>query len=259
MMPTDPFIITSIAVAIFASLVGFGTFLSLQIVKPSPSTVTVISPGEPEPVQLSQPCRNELRHCLNLADCVARDADLLASMLAQPALPSSHELDSALQQILKTMRIVAGRLERVGNGETPAIPDPAPQPLALPNREFAPKAKEQSAAAAEETSPARAADDRSYENARKHPRTPCPGSFKATIYPPPFNPAGEPFQCTLRIRDLSCGGIGILHTEQLYPKQIIVLHAVTKLLIGEVRWCRQTGERSYIAGCQLVKASGGEG
>jgi hypothetical protein len=131
--------------------------------------------------------------------------------------------------------------------------------VALPNTEFALKAKEQPALAAEETSKSRGATDTSHENARKHPRTPCPGSFKATIYPPPFKPAGEPVQCTLRIRDLSCGGIGINHTEQLYPKQIIVLHAVTKLLIGEVRWCRQIGERSYIAGCQLVKASGGEG
>jgi hypothetical protein len=57
-------------------------------------------------------------------------------------------------------------------------------------------------------------------------------------------------------RDLSCGGIGIAHTEQLFPKQIVVLDAVGKLLVGEVRWCRREDENFYVAGCRLVKTSG---
>ena len=56
-------------------------------------------------------------------------------------------------------------------------------------------------------------------------------------------------------RDLSCGGIGIAHSEQLFPKQIVVLDAVGKLLVGEVRWCRRVDEHFYVAGCRLVKTN----
>jgi hypothetical protein len=260
-MPTDSYIIVAMAFVTVGSLVGMGLFVSTHKIKQF-TNGTPISLVESKVTKVSESSRHELSDCLDLADFVARDADVLASLLAQPARLASNELDCTLQQILKTMRHVAGRLERIGKNEAIAASDTPPKPLTLPNREFALEAKEPAAIAvastADETSKERGTDDASHETNRKHPRKLCPGSFKATIYPPPFNPGGEPVQCTLRTRDLSCGGIGIAHVEQLYPQQIIVLNAVTKLLIGEVRWCRQIGERSYIAGCQLVKASGGK-
>ena len=79
---------------------------------------------------------------------------------------------------------------------------------------------------------------------------------KATIYPPRSGPGAEPVHCTVLTRDLSCGGIGIAHTEQLFPKQIIVIDAVGKLLVGEVpSWCRREDDDFYVAGCRLVKTS----
>jgi len=56
-------------------------------------------------------------------------------------------------------------------------------------------------------------------------------------------------------RDLSCGGIGIAHTEPFFPKQIIVLDTLGKLLVSEVRWCRRVDENIYVAGCRLVKTT----
>jgi hypothetical protein len=90
-------------------------------------------------------------------------------------------------------------------------------------------------------------------DAREFSRSSFRGTASATIYPRQLGPGQEPMQCTVLTRDLSCGGIGIAHNEQLYPQQIIVLDAVGKLLVGEVRWCRRLDEEFYIAGCRLVK------
>jgi hypothetical protein len=92
-----------------------------------------------------------------------------------------------------------------------------------------------------------------FEDARTFPRWSFRGSAIATIYPRHPAPGREPLQCTVLTRDLSCGGIGIAHSEQLFPKQIVVLNAVSKLLVGEVRWCRRVDENFYVAGCRLVK------
>ncbi len=98
--------------------------------------------------------------------------------------------------------------------------------------------------------------DSPFEDARRFPRSSFRGSAKATIYPRHPGPGREPVQCTVLTRDLSCGGIGLAYSEQLFPKQIVVLDAVGKLLVGEVRWCRRVDEHFYVAGCRLVKTSG---
>jgi hypothetical protein len=92
-------------------------------------------------------------------------------------------------------------------------------------------------------------------NARKHPRGNFRGTALATIYPHESRRNKEPIQCVVLTRDLSCSGIGIAHSEQLYPKQIVVLEAVGKLLVGEVRWCRRVDDNFYVAGCRLVKTA----
>jgi hypothetical protein len=40
-------------------------------------------------------------------------------------------------------------------------------------------------------------------------------------------------QCVVLTRDLSCSGIGIAHSHQLFAKQIVVLNVVGKILVGE--------------------------
>src|SRR5437868_1555125 len=76
----------------------------------------------------------------------------------------------------------------------------------------------------------------------------------ATIYPHDSRLNTEPVECVVETRDLSCCGIGIGHTQQLYPSQTIVIQAYGKLLLGEIRWCHRVDNQYYIAGCRLVKS-----
>jgi len=88
---------------------------------------------------------------------------------------------------------------------------------------------------------------------RRFKRLAFSGTAQATIYPLEQAPGCEPIRCEVLTRDLSCGGIGIAHTERLAPQQMVVLDAVGKLLISEVRWCRRVDKGFYVAGCRLIK------
>jgi len=88
---------------------------------------------------------------------------------------------------------------------------------------------------------------------RRFKRLAFSGTAAATIYPPEGTTGGQPIRCEVLTRDLSCGGIGIAHTERLVPQQMIVLDAVGKLLVSEVRWCRRVDKEFYVAGCRLIK------
>jgi hypothetical protein len=204
-----------------------------------------------------QPPTDEERDCLQAAEAIARDVEVLTTLAAEPSPPSSAEMDAALGKLSANARALIGRLRgaETNNSERPSDPaakGSAPTEAGAPSEgTSAGLAAEQAAAAGDASCPS----SPSYVD-RKFPRSPCAGSFKATIYPPPTRPEAAPVHCMVLTRDLSCAGVCIGHTEELFPKQIVVLHALSKLLIGEVRWCRRTGERSYIAGCHLVKASG---
>jgi hypothetical protein len=93
-----------------------------------------------------------------------------------------------------------------------------------------------------------------FADTRQHPRTTFPGTAPATIYPHDTRLNAEPVQCVVETRDLSCCGIGIGHTQQLYPSQLIVIQAFGKLLLGEIRWCHRVDNHYYLAGCELVKS-----
>jgi hypothetical protein len=214
----------------------------------------------------------ELEHCVELGACISRDANSVSALLEEQASAVPPDLLGAMQKLIKTTKTLSGRLARVDD-ET-SLSDPSTRESEAPREEShkpperkaqGPKAPEPKAPAKpvtlptvtekkKEADPAKAAGADSDET-RRFPRSPCHGNLKATIYPPPSSRGGEPVQCTVLTRDLSCGGIGIAHAEQLYPRQIVVLDAVGKLLVGEVRWCRQLDERFYIAGCRLVKTS----
>jgi len=262
-MPTDAYIPIAViaTVVAVAALVGLGTLIGYRrrtraAGKPLSSSSPLSRADQPA----AELRARDLNDCLHLADCLSRDADALSSMTARSSVPSPRELNAAVAQLLKTARGLEGRLRRVGNGELPPMGEPETKSDGTrmePSSSPEPAPPVAPGVTAISTGPALPDAPTSGDfDDRKFPRSPCRGSFKATIYPPPSKPGGEPVQCTVLTRDISCGGIGIAHTEELYPKQIIVLHAVTKLLIGEVRWCRRMSERSYIAGCQLIKASG---
>lgn len=93
-----------------------------------------------------------------------------------------------------------------------------------------------------------------FVDSRVFERREFPGTALATIYPYDLPQDSQPYQCEVNTRDISCNGIGIAHTDQLYPSQMIVVQAFGKLLVGEVRWCHRVDTRFYIAGCRLVKA-----
>ncbi len=54
--------------------------------------------------------------------------------------------------------------------------------------------------------------------------------------------------------DISRGGIGLLHSEQLFPgEQVRLLLANNKSFTIEIVWCRRLGEKCYRLGAQFVK------
>src|SRR4051794_30952535 len=175
-MPAEAYISVAVIGAIVASaaFVGLGTLIGLhRAARQGASAAERHSPQAPERPKIAASAAGELKQCLHLADCIARDADLLSAMAAKPAPPSQRELESALAQLLKTIRSLATRLERLGSGE---VTTEEGVPETPPSHDVATKADSRPL-------------DRSAEfDDRKFPRTACPGSFKATIYPPPSKP-----------------------------------------------------------------------
>jgi hypothetical protein len=256
-----------IAAGIVGLLVAacFGTLVGFQTGRRSIGN----SPGESRGRRHSSQgdrVRRELRQCLDIAECVVRDADTLSAAAMKPTRGSWREPEAELLQLRKTVKALAVRLQQFCDENEHVLDElayrpnvqSASTPAAPPERLPAPTAAATPAPCAAETTVGPSGDAPDSEpriEQRKYLRQPCPGTIKATIYPPPHNPGAEPVQCTIVTRDLSCGGIGVAHFAPLYPQQIIVLNAANRLLVGEVRWCQQIGERSFIAGCQLVKTS----
>jgi len=255
-MTTDSYLLaaTMLAVVGIVVLMGLGVcvgFLSGRQAGGSDAAKESRMEGR----EISERLLRELKHCLDMADCVVRDADALSATTHQPGA-QSRDAEIAVAQLRKTVKGLAARLEQICDEKPVISADYIPRPAAMrPDRITLPIEEQLSSTAGFVPSDLGAAAAHP-DDQRKFQRKAFPGSLKATIYPPPFQSGGGPLQCTVITRDLSCGGIGIAHTEQLYPRQIIVLHAVSKLLIAEVRWCQQIGERSFIAGCQFVKATG---
>jgi PilZ domain-containing protein len=96
-----------------------------------------------------------------------------------------------------------------------------------------------------------------WDEVRRFPRFPVRSEVEATIYPREGDAGQEPQSCSLMVRDLSRGGMNILHVEQLFPGQRIdvMLHNATRRAV-EVMWCRRLANRCYTIGCRFVKAEG---
>jgi len=265
----DTFAAVALSVVAIAFLLGIGAFVGSLFGRRAMQNV--VRENASSERRVPEKVVRELEHCVELGDCISRDADSVSALLAAQSAGVPPELLGAMQQLIKTTKNLSGRLARVD--DVTSLSDPSTLKPEAPREESSKpperklpesKAPEPKAPAKPVTPPTVSAKkdacptklaDADSEEARRFPRSPCHGNLKATIYPPPSSPGGEPVHCTVLTRDLSCGGIGIAHAEQLYPRQIVVLDAVGKLLVGEVRWCRQLDERFYIAGCRLVKTS----
>jgi len=252
-----------VAIALLLAFLGSGTGVAFLIGRRSARVST-----DDETLREQRFSGNfvrELERCLELGDYVARDADTLAALLATQRQTLDRPLASAMQQLIKTTKSLAGRLNRMEAEASIVRPCSGTRLIILPLQraaEPAAPARQTSVPAQDEADPARHTDKfeklpaSPFEEVRQFPRGSFHGSAKATIYPRHSGPGREPIQCTVLTRDLSCGGIGIAHSDQLFPKQIVVLDAVGKLLVGEVRWCRRVDENFYVAGCRLVKTNG---
>jgi hypothetical protein len=97
--------------------------------------------------------------------------------------------------------------------------------------------------------------DAGISETRRFQRSEFSGTAVATIYPPKQQVDAEPLRCEVQTRDLCCSGIGIAHTQRLLPHQMIILEAVGKVLVSEVRWCRRIDKNLYLAGCRLIKTT----
>ena len=95
---------------------------------------------------------------------------------------------------------------------------------------------------------------------RRFPRLNFRTCIDAVVYLPPGEASSsgpdEGSQCQVLTRDISRGGMSILHKQQLFPGQKIdvVLNDGQQRRL-EVIWCRRLGVGCYSAGCRFVKTS----
>jgi hypothetical protein len=251
-----------VLVSIFACVLASGVGIAFFVGRSSGRNRQQTGSEEQIPARIVK----ELERCLELREYVSRDANALASTIATQSPPVAGPVTKAIQQLVKTSKNLAGRLGRLGAEARIARPD-----AGLNVTSYAVSSDVERPVPTvvipvltqEEVDAAPAPSDRQhsllpagpFDDARRFPRSSFRGSAKATIYPRHLGPGRQPVICEVLTRDLSCGGIGIAHSEQLFPKQIVVLDAVGKLLVGEVRWCRRVDEHFYVAGCRLVKAN----
>jgi hypothetical protein len=252
----------AVAIAFIVALIGSGIGVAFLVGRRGAKRVGKL-PTE-QATQSNEKLIEQLQRCLEIGDYVTRDSDALAALLASQSPQVPRPIANAIQQLMKTTKSLAGRLNRMGSdagiGRPQRDAHPVNSPIARPEAEqaaaYTPDYLDQAEVnGAQKGSGSERVLPSPYEDARRFPRSVFRGSAKATIYPRHPGPGREPVSCVVLTRDLSCGGIGIAHSEQLFPKQIVVLDAVGKLLVGEVRWCRRVDEQFYVAGCRLVKTN----
>jgi PilZ domain-containing protein len=93
-----------------------------------------------------------------------------------------------------------------------------------------------------------------WDELRRHPRFYYRACAEALIYPLGAGEDTQPGQCFLVTRDLSRGGLSLLHDKQLFPGQRIdILLNSEPARPTEVVWCRRLAARSYVIGCRFLK------
>jgi PilZ domain-containing protein len=98
---------------------------------------------------------------------------------------------------------------------------------------------------------------KAWKENRRFPRFYFRSCAEAIIYPLRGKDNPPPAQCFVLTRDLSRGGMGLVHSHQLFPGQ-----RVDVLLNGqpprqvEVVWCRRWTHQRYVAGCRFINTPG---
>ncbi len=92
------------------------------------------------------------------------------------------------------------------------------------------------------------------DDGRRFPRFHFRSCIDALVHPPANSPDGEPLHCQMLTRDISRGGMNVLHKAQLFPGQLIdvILHDGQRRRL-EVMWCRRLGAGCFTAGCRFVR------
>ena len=257
----------AIVLAAFFILV-LGSGISVSFLLGRRSARAALRELEQQDRQLPEHVVREIVRCLELGDYVARDAETLTNIVAVQPGPVSRPVNTAMQQLINTAKSLVGRLNRMGaaarvarpltaarGSSVPAMTDDTDDTATSPSPPSSPPIPPSSAKSTTPTEVASESPETGSADSRRFPRSTFRGTAWATIYPQHPTAGREPQRCEVMTRDLSCGGVGIAHSEPLFPKQIIVLDALGKLLVSEVRWCRRVDENFYVAGCRLVKAS----
>jgi hypothetical protein len=93
-----------------------------------------------------------------------------------------------------------------------------------------------------------------FKEDRRFPRFYYRARLAAAIYP--LCAAGQPpVACSLLARDLSRGGMNLVHSEQVYPGQRVDVVLTDGSPRGlEVIWCRRMAQRCYTFGCRFIKS-----
>jgi hypothetical protein len=90
---------------------------------------------------------------------------------------------------------------------------------------------------------------------RAFPRYEFQAVATATIHPPPWDSRKQPVKCFVMTRDLSRGGISILHPDRISRGQLIDLCLANgNELKAEVQWIRQEPDGCFLMGCRFVLA-----
>ena len=99
-----------------------------------------------------------------------------------------------------------------------------------------------------------ASDPKSWDDLRHYPRFSFRARLEATIHPLPGDNQPHSLKCWLLARDLSRGGINLLHSQPLARGQRIdiALRGDDPRTV-EVVWCRRLAHRCYSLGCHFVK------
>ena len=96
-----------------------------------------------------------------------------------------------------------------------------------------------------------------WDDHRRFPRFYYRSCAEAIIHPLRSSKNATRCQCFLLTRDLSRGGLSIIHTEQLFPGQKleVILNAESPRLV-EVVWCRRWSHNRYAVGCRFLGSPG---
>jgi hypothetical protein len=96
-----------------------------------------------------------------------------------------------------------------------------------------------------------------WDDHRRFPRFYYRSCAEAIIHPLRSSKTATRCQCFLLTRDLSRGGLSIIHTEQLFPGQKldVVLNGNAPRAV-EVVWCRRWSNNRYAIGCRFLGPTG---